>query len=57
MGEACSTDRAMRNTYKISAGKPEGKRALGRHRHRWENSVRIDLTGTRWEGLNPSGSG
>jgi len=27
---------AMRNAYKILVGKPEGKRPLGRPRHRWE---------------------
>jgi len=26
----------MRNTYSTSVGKPEGKRTLGRPRHRWE---------------------
>jgi len=25
MGEACSTQREMRNAYKILAGKPEGR--------------------------------
>jgi hypothetical protein len=25
----------MRNAYKILVGKPEGKRPLGRYRHRW----------------------
>jgi hypothetical protein len=24
-------------------GKPEGKRSLGRHRHRWENNIKMDL--------------
>ena len=24
-------------------GKPEGKRALGRSRHRWEDNIRMDL--------------
>jgi hypothetical protein len=24
-------------------GKPEGKRPLGRPRHRWEDGIRIDL--------------
>jgi hypothetical protein len=24
-------------------GKPEGKRPLGRHRHRWVNNIKIDL--------------
>ena len=23
--------------------KPEGKRALGRHRRRWENNIKMDL--------------
>jgi hypothetical protein len=30
----------MRNTYKILAAKPEGKRPLGRSRRRWEDNVR-----------------
>jgi hypothetical protein len=32
-----------RKVYKVSAGKPEGKRPLGRPRHRWEEWVRMDL--------------
>jgi len=24
-------------------GKPEGKRSLGRPRHRWENNIKMDL--------------
>jgi len=27
----------------VLVGKPEGKRPLGRHRHRWEDSVKMDL--------------
>jgi hypothetical protein len=34
---------AMRNAYKILAGKPEGNRPLGRPRHRWENNIKMDL--------------
>jgi hypothetical protein len=37
-----------RNTYRISMGKPEGKRALGRPRHRWEDNIRMDL---RWDAV------
>jgi hypothetical protein len=33
----------MKNAYKILVGKPEGKLPLGRHRHRWENNIRLDL--------------
>jgi hypothetical protein len=24
-------------------GKPEGKRPLGRHKHRWEDNIKIDI--------------
>jgi hypothetical protein len=33
----------MTNVYSILAGKPEGKRQLGRHRRRWEDNIRKDL--------------
>jgi hypothetical protein len=29
-------------------GKPEGKRPLGRPRHRWENNVKIDFQEVGW---------
>jgi hypothetical protein len=29
--------------YKVLVGKPEGKRPLGRPRHRWEDGIRMDL--------------
>jgi hypothetical protein len=32
-----------RNVYKVLVGKPEGKRALGRPRRRWEDEIRMDL--------------
>jgi hypothetical protein len=32
-----------RSGFKILTGKPTGKRALGRPRHRWEKSIRMDL--------------
>jgi hypothetical protein len=33
----------MRNAYKVLVGKPEGKRPLGKPRHRWEGNIKIDL--------------
>jgi hypothetical protein len=33
----------MRNAYKILVRKHEGKRTLGRPRHRWEDNIRIWL--------------
>jgi hypothetical protein len=32
-----------RKVYKVLVGKPEGKRPLGRTRHRWEDGIRMDL--------------
>jgi hypothetical protein len=32
--------------YKVSVGKPEGKRPLGRPRRRWEDGIRMDLRET-----------
>ena len=29
--------------YRVLVGKPEGKRPLGRPRHRWEDNIRMDL--------------
>jgi len=36
---ACRTHDYVRSAYTILIGKLEGKRLLGRHRHRWENNV------------------
>jgi hypothetical protein len=32
-----------RKVYKVLVGKPEGKRPLGRWRHKWEDGIRMDL--------------
>jgi hypothetical protein len=32
-----------RNLYKLLIGKPEGKRPLGRPRHRWIDNINLDL--------------
>jgi hypothetical protein len=32
-----------RNMYRLLVGKPEGKRPLGRPRHRWIDSIKLDL--------------
>jgi hypothetical protein len=32
-----------RNVYRVLMGKREGKRPLGRTRHRWEDAIRMDL--------------
>jgi hypothetical protein len=42
----------MRNAYNILVGKPEGKRPLGRPRHRWEYNNRMYLREIGWEGVD-----
>jgi hypothetical protein len=37
-----------RNAYRLLAGKPEGRRPLGRPRRRWVNNIRIYLLELRW---------
>ena len=32
-----------RGVYSVLVGKPEGKRPLGRPRHRWEDNIKMDL--------------
>jgi hypothetical protein len=41
-----------RNAYRILVGKPEGKRALGRPRHRWVDNIKMDLREMGWNGMN-----
>jgi hypothetical protein len=45
-----------RNVYRLLVGKPEGKRPLGRPRHRWIDNFKMDLLGiglsiVHWIGL------
>jgi hypothetical protein len=35
--------REGRGTNRVLVGKPEGRRLLGRLRHRWEDNIKIDL--------------
>ena len=48
-----------RGVHRVLVGKPEGKRALGRPRRRWENNIKIDLqeVGGGRGGLDGVGSG
>jgi hypothetical protein len=41
-----------RNSYRILVGKPEGKRPLGRPRHRWEDNIKMDLTEIECGGMH-----
>jgi hypothetical protein len=41
-----------RGVYRVLVGKPEGKRPLGRPRHRWEDNIKMDLRGIGINGAN-----
>jgi hypothetical protein len=41
-----------RNSYGILVGKPEGKRPLGRPRHRWVNNIEMNLKEMGWSGMD-----
>ena len=42
-----------RGVYRVLLWKPEGKRTLGRPKHRWENNIKIDLQEVgAWNGSN-----
>ena len=43
MGGHVASSGERRGVYRISMGKLEGKRPLGRRRHRWEDDIKMDL--------------
>jgi hypothetical protein len=45
MGEGIGVSR-------ILVGRPEGKRPLGRPRHRWEDNIKMDLREIGIDGVN-----
>jgi hypothetical protein len=38
--------------YRVLVGRPEGKRLLGRPRHKWEDNIQVDLRETEIDGAN-----
>jgi hypothetical protein len=53
--------RGRRDAHRVLVGKPEGKRLLGKPRHRWEDNIEIILkigwTGLIWLRIQVAGSG
>jgi hypothetical protein len=37
--------------YRVLVGRPEGKRQLGKPRHRWEDKINMDLQEVGWVGM------
>jgi hypothetical protein len=48
MGRPYRTNGEKRNVYRILVGKPEGKRPLGRRRHRWVDHIQMDFRDIEW---------
>ena len=46
MGGACSICGGEERCIQFFVGKPEGKRPLGRPRHRWEDNIKMGLQET-----------
>ena len=51
-----------RGVYRVLVGKPEGRKALGRPRRRWEENIKMDLdwdvglwTGSSWLSIGTVG--
>jgi hypothetical protein len=42
---------ARRGAYRVLVGKLEGKRTLGRPRHRWEDNIKMYLEEVGWKGM------
>jgi hypothetical protein len=41
-----------RNAYRLLAGKPDGKRPLGRPRRRWVDNIKMELLGIGWSDVD-----
>jgi hypothetical protein len=41
-----------RGVYRVLVGRSEGKRPLGRPRHRWEDNIKLDLRDVGVDGTN-----
>jgi hypothetical protein len=48
----CGTHGEGRGAYRVLVGRPEGKRPLGRPRHRWEDNIKMDLGEIGIDGAN-----
>jgi hypothetical protein len=56
MGRTCSTHGDGISVYRVLVGSPEGKRPLGRARHRWEDNIKmikmdlreVGIDGAKW---------
>ena len=52
MDRIYSTCWERRGAYRVLFAKPEGKRLLGRHKVRWENSIKTRLQTIGWKDMD-----
>ena len=52
MSGACSMYGERRGVYRVSMGKPEGKRPLGRPKYIWEDNIKMDLQEVECGGMD-----
>jgi hypothetical protein len=58
MGGTCGMQGRGEKSVQVLVGKPEGKRPLGRPRHRWEDGIRMDIRKIGWGcRVDPAGPG
>ena len=54
MGGACSAYGETKGVYRVLVGKPDGKRPLGKPRHKWKDNIKMFIQvgwGGTWTGL------
>jgi len=51
-GHVACMEEERRVVGRVMLGKPEGKRPVGRCRHRWEDNIKICLKGSCLEGVD-----
>ena len=54
VGRATCTGES-RGLYRVLVGKPEGRRPLRRHKHRWDDNIKMDLQDFGCWGMDGSG--
>jgi len=57
MGGVCGASGGGKGVHRVLVGKPEGKRPLGRPKHRWEDNIKMDLREVGGWRLDGVGSG
>jgi hypothetical protein len=52
MGRVCSPHGDEKDCIQVLIGKSEGKRPLGRIKHRWEGNIKTDFREIGWGGMD-----